>query len=213
MKADGDLERQQMVELLRDYGIDDEALLSVMGRIPRHLFIPKSYRTQGCNYSDHPLPIGDGQTISQPYVVAYMTEKLGIKPGDKVLEIGTGSGYQAAVLAEMGASVYSIEVIPSLAKHAQRVLTRLGYANQVHVRQGDGYKGWPDEAPFNVVIVTCAPESIPETLVNQLGEGGTMIIPTGVPMSQRLVVLKKKNGRTEIKDDLPVRFVPMVRSS
>jgi len=199
-----------MVEVLRWYGISNKRILSVMGRIPRHLFIPESFRNHENAYSDHPSPIGEGQTISQPYVVAYMTEKLAIKSNDKVLEIGSGSGYQAAVLAGMGARVYTVEIIPALAAHAQGVLTRLGYADQVQIRLGDGYQGWPEEAPFDAVIVTCAPENVPEALIAQLRESGTMIVPTGVWMDQRLVILQKKNGRIEKNDDLPVRFVPMV---
>ncbi len=205
-----DESRRQMVGVLRGYGIQDERLLSVMERIPRHLFIPEPLRSHTNAYGDHPCPIGNGQTISQPFIVAYMTEKLGIKPGDKILEIGTGSGYQAAVLAGMGARVYSVELIPALVAHAKGVLSRLGYAGRVKVRLGDGYKGWPEEAPFDAVIVTCAPEDIPEALVAQLKEGGTMIVPAGSWMSQRLVVLHKNKGRIEKTDDLPVRFVPMV---
>lgn len=210
--AKWDPERQLMIEVLRSYGVSDEGLLSVMGSIPRHLFIPAAFRSHGVAYGDHPCPIGYAQTISQPYIVAYMTEKLRIKPGDKVLEIGTGSGYQAAVLAGMGARVFSLEVIPALAKHARTVLPRLGYADQLNVRLGDGYKGWPEEAPFDAVIVTCAPEEVPEPLVEQLREGGLMIVPTGPWMNQRLVILVKKSGRVEKTDDLRVRFVPMVHA-
>jgi protein-L-isoaspartate(D-aspartate) O-methyltransferase len=204
-------ERRQMVAVLRRYGIGDDHLLSVMGRIPRHLFLPKSFMDHGRAYGDHPYPIGEDQTISQPYIVAYMTEKLAIKPNDKVLEIGTGSGYQSAILAEIGACVYSIEIIPSLAAHARDVLSRLGYSDRVHVRLGNGYKGWPEEAPFNAVIATCAPTDVPEALVAQLSDRGVMIVPTGEWMDQRLVIIKKKNGCVEMSDDLPVRFVPMVR--
>lgn len=205
-------ERREMVELLRIYGIGDERLLAVMGGIPRHLFVPESFRRFRSPYGDHPCPIGEGQTISQPYIVAYMTEKLEIEPGDKILEVGTGSGYQAAVLAGMGARVYSIEILPALAARARTILDLLGYANQIHVRHGDGYQGWPEEAPFDAVIVTCAPEAVPEALVNQLAEGGIMLLPTGVWMSQRLVLLHKIGGRIIETDDLPVRFVPMIKS-
>jgi len=211
-KGHWELERQQMVDLLRHYGIQDPRILTVMGSIPRHLFIPEAFRNPDTAYGDFPCPIGHEQTISQPFIVAYMTEKLGIKPGDKILEIGTGSGYQAAVLAGLGAHVYSVEIIPALAEQAQAVLSRMGYTNEVHVRLGDGYHGWPEEAPFDAVIVTCAPEAVPETLVGQLREGGVMIVPTGVWMEQRLVILHKKNERIEKMDDLPVRFVPMVRA-
>ncbi len=199
-----------MVGVLRWYGIQDERLLSVMGRLPRHSFIPEPFRDLHNAYGDHPCPIGEGQTISQPFIVAYMTEKLALKPNDKVLEIGTGSGYQAAVLAGMGARVYTVEIIPALALHARSVLAELGEDDHVHVRQGDGYKGWPEEAPFDSVIVTCAPEHVPEALVSQLREGGVMILPTGVWMDQRLVILHKNHDRIEKTDDLPVRFVPMV---
>ena len=149
------------------------------------------------------------QTISQPYIVAYMTEKLALKPGEKVLEIGTGSGYQAAVLAECGADVYTIEIIPELARHARAALDAEGYGH-VRVKAGDGYKGWPEEAPFDAVIVTCAPEEVPAALVEQVKEGGRMILPLGT-VFQRLVILRKKDGRVHQENDLPVRFVPMVR--
>lgn len=203
----------RMVEVLRWYGIRDERLLSVMGRLLRHRFIPEPFRDLHNAYGDHPCPIGEGQTISQPFIVAYMTEKLALKPNDKVLEIGTGSGYQAAVLAGMGARVYTVEIIPSLASHARSVLSELGEDDHVHVRQGDGYQGWPEEAPFDSIIVTCAPEQVPEALVSQLREGGVMIVPTGVWMDQRLVMLQKHQGHIEKTDDLPVRFVPMVHAS
>ena len=205
-------ERLRMVEVLRWYGIRDERLLSVMGRLPRHRFIPEPFRDLHNAYGDHPCPIGEGQTISQPFIVAYMTEKLALKPNDKVLEIGTGSGYQAAVWAGMGARVYTVEIIPSLALHARSVLSELGEDGQVHVRQGDGYQGWPEEAPFDSIIVTCAPEQVPEALVSQLREGGVMVVPTGAWMDQRLVMLQKNQGRIEKTDDLPVRFVPMVHA-
>lgn len=205
-------ERREMVVVLRAYGIRDERLLAVMGRIPRHLFIPEGFRSHGSAYGDHPCAIGDDQTISQPYIVAYMTEKLGIKTGQKVLEIGSGSGYQAAVLAALGARVYSMEIIPALADHARTILNEQGYEAQVTVRTGDGYKGWPEAAPFDAIIVTCAPETVPEPLISQLAEGGIMIIPAGTWMSQRLIILQKKNGRIEQAGDLPVRFVPMIHS-
>lgn len=203
-------ERQIMVKVLRLYGIKDEKILAAMGKVRRHMFIPETYRDMRDAYGDYPCPIGYDQTISQPYIVAYMTEKINPKPHDKVLEIGTGSGYQAAVLAECGADVYSIEIIPELAKHARAALTAEGYG-QVHVLTGDGYKGWPEHSPFDAIIATCAPENVPQTLVDQLKDGGRMIIPVGGFGYQRLVILKKKAGKAITEDDLPVRFVPMVK--
>ena len=154
------------------------------------------------------LPIGYGQTISQPFIVAFMTEQLQLKRDDRVLEIGTGSGYQAAILAELVAEVYTIEIIEPLAKNAEATLQRLGYKN-VHVKAGDGYKGWPEHAPFDAVIVTCAPDHVPQPLVDQLKEGGRMIIPVGGFGDQELYLLEKKNGQLEKRAVLPVRFVPM----
>lgn len=212
MVEDGlwDAEREEMVETLRDHGIRDKKILSVMGRIPRHLFIPSDYRTHETAYADHPCPIGRNQTISQPYIVAYMTEKLGIKPGQKILEIGTGSGYQAAVLAGLGARVFTIEVVPALALHARAMLSSPDYAGLVQCRQGDGHEGWPTEAPFDAVIVTCGPESVPDSLANQLREGGVMIVPAGPASRQHLIMVRKKNGAIEQTRDLAVTFVPMV---
>lgn len=208
-KSDWLAEREAMVKVLRLHGIRNEQVLAAMSKVRRHLFIPEAYRSRLDAYGDYPCPIGHGQTISQPYIVAYMTEKINIKPGDKVLEIGTGSGYQAAVLAECGADVYSIEIVPELANHARTALVGEGYT-RVHVLTGDGYKGWPEHSPFDAIIVTCAPEDIPPTLVEQLKEGGRMILPLGTGF-QRLVILRKKDGKIHQEDDLPVRFVPMVR--
>jgi protein-L-isoaspartate(D-aspartate) O-methyltransferase len=205
-------ERHEMVAVLRRYGIRDGRILAAMDKIRRHLFIPASRRRCGIAYGDHPLEIGYGQTISQPFIVAYMTEKLALQAGEvKVLEIGTGSGYQAAVLAELGARVYTIEIVPELADHAKQVLAQEGYLNRVDVLLGDGYKGWPAQQLFDVVIVTCAPESVPSVLVEQLKEGGRMILPVGGRMDQRLVILRKEKGRIKQTEDLPVRFVPMVK--
>jgi len=201
-------EHQEMVEVLRRYGIKDQRILDAMLRVKRHLFIPASFQENSDPYGDYPCSIGHGQTISQPYIVAYMTEKLDLKPGEKVLEIGTGSGYQAAVLAEIGASVYSIEILPPLAKHARDVISSQGYAN-VRLLTGNGYAGWPEHAPFDAIIVTCAPDDVPKALIEQLAEGGRMIIPVG-SFSQRLVILMKANGKVQRIDDLAVRFVPMV---
>lgn len=204
-------ERREMVDVLRRYGIKDARILSAMLKIRRHMFIPSAFRKQGAAYADHPWSIGHDQTISQPFIVAYMTEKLELKPGERILEIGTGSGFQAAVLAEMGAAVYSIEIVPELAEHARQALASEGYTNSVHVLTGDGYKGWPEHRPFDAIIATCAPEEVPRALVDQLAEGGRMILPVGTWGNQRLVVLKKKEGRIHQTDDLPVRFVPMVK--
>jgi protein-L-isoaspartate(D-aspartate) O-methyltransferase len=211
-KADADdwpEEREAMVSVLRAYGIRDATVLSAMSKVRRHMFIPETHRNRYEAYGDHPCPIGYGQTISQPYIVAYMTEKINVKPGEKILEIGTGSGYQAAILAECGAEVYTIEIIPELAQHARNVLANEGY-KKVHVLTGDGYKGWSEHSPFDAIIVTCAPENIPRTLVDQLKDGGRMILPLGTGF-QRLVILRKKDGKIIQEDDLPVRFVPMVK--
>ncbi|MDD5678435.1 MAG: protein-L-isoaspartate(D-aspartate) O-methyltransferase [Kiritimatiellae bacterium] len=201
--------RQAMVAQLRDYHITNTCVLTAMGKIRRHAFISASYRNVNDAYADAPCPIGRGQTISQPYIVAYMTEKLALKSGDKVLEIGTGSGYQAAVLAECGADVYTIEIIPELARHARAALDAEGF-QRVHSLTNDGYKGWPEYSPFNAIIVTCAPDEVPQTLVDQLKEGGRLIAPVGRGF-QRLVILRKQHGLVEQEEDLPVCFVPMVR--
>ena len=201
--------RQRMVEeqlASPDRNITNRHVLAAMGRVPRHELVPTDMRPGA--YADHPLPIGHGQTISQPFIVAFMTEKLDPKPADRVLEIGTGSGYQAAVLSELVARVYTIEIVEPLARRAQADLKRLGYTN-VAVRAGDGYKGWAETAPFDAVIVTCAPDHVPQPLVDQLREGGRMIIPVGPASDQSLYLLQKKGGKVERRAVLPVRFVPM----
>ena len=195
---------------LADRGIRDPRVLDAMRRVPRHELVPENFRAQA--YEDGPLPIGHGQTISQPYIVAYMSEQLAAKPDHRVLEIGTGSGYQAAVLARLVAEVYSIEIVEPLATRARIDLTRLGYKN-VHVRTGDGYQGWPEKAPFDAIIVTCAPDHVPEPLISQLKEGGRMIIPVGDFGDQSLYVLEKRGGKVEKRAVLPVRFVPMTGKS
>ena len=204
------LERQKMVvHQIAARGIKDTRVLEAMNKVPRHLFVPDGYLSSA--YADYPLPIGEGQTISQPYIVAFMTESLDLKPDDRVLEIGTGSGYQAAILAEIVHEVYTIEIIESLGERARTLLGKMGYEN-IFVKIGDGYKGWPDEAPFDAIIVTCAPEDIPPALIEQLKEGGRMIIPVGsVGGVQELVRVVKREGRVKTEDVLPVRFVPMIK--
>lgn len=206
------IERQGMVDVLRMYRIRDERILEAMAKVKRHRFIPLAYRDRLHAYGDYPWPIGFNQTISQPFIVAYMTEKLALKPGEKVLEIGTGSGYQAAVLAELGVQVYTIEIVPELARHASEVLAQEGYSNSVHVLTGDGHNGWPENAPYDAIIGTCAPSEIPRILIDQLKEGGRFILPVGEWLSQRLVILRKTSHGVHITDDLPVRFVPMLKA-
>ena len=201
-------ERQKMVEeQLKPRGIHDERVLATMAKVPREEFVPQNMRAQ--SYADSALPIGHDQTISQPFIVAYMTEQLRLQPSDRVLEIGTGSGYQAAILAELAKEVYTIEIIEPLAKDASAGLARLGYKN-AHVKAGDGYQGWPEVAPFDAIIVTCAPDKVPQPLTQQLKEGGRMIIPVGSGMmDQQLYLLEKKNGELAQRAILPVRFVEM----
>ncbi|MEA3144670.1 MAG: protein-L-isoaspartate(D-aspartate) O-methyltransferase [Verrucomicrobiota bacterium] len=184
-------------------------VLDAMAAVPRHEFVPKALWKFA--YSDDPLPIGYGQTISQPFIVAFMTEQLDPKPTDRVLEIGTGSGYQAAVLSRLVAEVYTIEIVEPLAKRAEADLKRLGY-NNVKVLAGDGYQGWPEHAPFDAIIVTCAPDHIPQPLVGQLRDGGRMIIPVGPSDNQQLYLLQKLGTKVEQQAILPVRFVPMKRA-
>ena len=207
--ADLAAQRQRMVERqLKSRDIKDERVLAAMGKVPREEFVPAVARADA--YQDGPLPIGYDQTISQPYIVAFMTEQLRPKPSDRVLEIGSGSGYQAAILAELVAQVYTIDIVEPLAKTAEATLQRLGYKN-VHIKVGDGYQGWPEEAPFDAVIVTCAPEKVPQPLVDQLKDGGRMVIPVGERFAQQLYLLEKKNGQLKESATLPVRFVPMLR--
>jgi len=192
---------------IRKRGVSDDAVLSAMESVPRHMFVPEAYAEYA--YADSPLPIGFDQTISQPYIVAYMTESLQLDSTDRVLEIGTGSGYQAAVLGEIADSVFSIEIIPELADRSEKIIQKLGYSN-IRIIQGDGYSGWAEKAPFSKIIITAAPPDIPEKLIEQLDNNGLLIAPVGVHF-QQLVLLQKKNGSVSEKRLLPVRFVPMVR--
>ncbi len=200
--------RLRMVErTIAARGVEDPDVLAAMRAVPRHEFVPSEYVNQA--YEDHPLPIGYGQTISQPYIVAWMTELLALEPGDRVLEIGTGSGYQAAVLAEMeGVEVYTIEIVPELAEQAAERLQRLGYEN-IEVKEGDGYYGWPEHAPYDAIIVTAAPDHLPQPLAEQLRDGGRLVIPMGPPGGfQTLWRFTKENGELLTQNLGGVRFVP-----
>ena len=194
---------------LKTRQIKSESVLGAMLNVPRHLFVPENL--QNYAYEDSPLPIGSGQTISQPYIVAYMSEQLELVPGTKILEIGTGSGYQAAILAYLGCEVYTIELLEELYEKAKETLAALHFDN-VKIKHGNGYLGWPEEAPFDAIIVTAAPEDIPGALIEQLSEGGKMIIPVGRTHSvQMLKLIIKENGKIIEKELLPVSFVPMVK--
>jgi len=202
--------RRMVEEQLRARDIEDPRVLAAMGRVPRHLFVPAALRFRA--YADHPLPIGNGQTISQPYIVALMTQLAEVEPDDVVLEIGTGSGYQAAVLSEIAREVATIEIVPDLADTARTRLAALGYKD-VTVRTGDGYLGWKEKAPFDAILVTAAAPEVPPPLVEQLGPGGILVIPVG-PQSQvqsLLRIQKAADGSTVTREILPVVFVPLVR--
>ncbi len=199
--------RTRMIDSqLKAREIRSTAVLNAMARVPRHLFVPDDMRLFA--YDDRPLPIGLGQTISQPYIVAYMTEALELQPGQTVLEIGTGSGYQAAVLAEIVKQVYTVEIIPDLATRARQTLAQAGYHN-VEVRSGNGYRGWPERAPFPRIVVTAAPPEIPQALVDQLAVGGIMVVPVGTNYQEMVIITKTGSSVTQ-KKTIPVRFVPMV---
>jgi protein-L-isoaspartate(D-aspartate) O-methyltransferase len=200
------VERDWMVETqIMVGGITDPAVIAAMRRVPRHRFIPEQESQDA--YGNFPLPIGYEQTISQPFIVAFMTEALKVQPGEKILEIGTGSGYQAAILAELGAQVFSIEIVEPLAARASEILEKLGYDN-VRVRAGDGYQGWPEEQPFDGIILTAAPDHIPLPLLEQLRVGGRLILPVG-SYSQNLVLIRRTEEGYQRTELLPVRFVPM----
>ena len=204
--------RKHMVERqLAARGIKNERVLAAMGKVPRQEFVTEGHRAEA--YNDRPLPIGQGQTISQPYIVAFMTEAIGPRPGQRVLEVGTGSGYQAAVLAELVGEVYTVELLPELAAAADKRLARLGYRN-VHVKAGDGYLGWPDKGPFDAVVVTCGAKEVPRPLFEQLKPGGKMVIPVGEAgeVQTLRVITKGSDGKREVRDLLPVRFVPLRRA-
>jgi len=200
--------RDRMVEnQIKARGINDPDVIRAMKTVKRHEYVPQQFRSRA--YSDRPLSIGQGQTISQPFIVAHMTELLDIDKNDKILEIGTGSGYQAAVLAEITSNVYSIEIVEELAERARKTLREQGYDN-IHLKTGDGYKGWEEHAPFDGIIVTCSPSDVPEPLKEQLAEKGRMVIPVGGAFVQELVVLQKKQGKIKKSHISNVRFVPMV---
>ena len=201
--------RERMVEeQLAARDIRDARVLAAMRKVPRHLFVPPALQRSA--YDDNPLPIGREQTISQPYIVAFMTQALEVKAAHKVLEIGTGSGYQAAVLGELAAHVYTIEIVGELAERATRTLRDVGYKN-VHVRHGDGYAGWPEQAPFDAIMVTAAPDHVPQPLIDQLAPGGRMIIPVGTEFQELRLIQKTAKGIVE-RGTIPVRFVPLTRN-
>lgn len=200
-------EREKMVKSsIESRGITDPRVLAAMRAVKRHELVPPELQSRA--YEDTPLPIGFDQTISQPYVVAAMTEAAQVAPGEKVLEVGTGSGYQAAVLAELGADVYSIEIVEPLAKRTHELLAKMGY-DQLHLRIGDGYQGWPEAAPFDAIIVTAAPKRVPQPLIDQLAVGGRLVIPVGKDGAQELHVITRDKDGTTSETLFPVRFVPM----
>lgn len=199
-------QRRKLVETLKSQGLKSRTVLDALLKVPRHKFVPASHRNRA--YENRALPIAHDQTISQPYIVGYMTEAADIAPGDRVLEIGTGSGYQAAVLAELAKEVYSIEIVPALADSARNLLSELGYKN-VQVKTGNGYLGWPEHAPFDAILVTAAPDEVPQALVDQLAVGGTMVVPVGTGYQQMVIITRNQSGIVE-RRTIPVAFVPMV---
>jgi protein-L-isoaspartate(D-aspartate) O-methyltransferase len=205
------VERERMVaDQIESRGVRDAGVLAAMRQVPRHLFVPDALQPQA--YDDHPLPVGHGQTISQPYIVALMTELARPSPTDRALEIGTGSGYQAAVLSRLVAHVYSVEIVDTLHQQAAERLARLGYANVTAIR-ADGYDGWPAAAPYDIVLVTAAPEEVPEALIAQLAPGGRLVIPVGARSQELQLIEKDSEGRTRARTVAPVMFVPLVRGN
>lgn len=198
-------QRRKLVESLKSEGLTNTEVLKALLKVPRHKFVPASHRDLA--YQNRPLPIGHEQTISQPFIVGYMTQAAELAPGERVLEIGTGSGYQAAVLAELAKEVYSIEIVPPLADNARNLLGEMGYKN-VQVKTGNGYLGWPEHAPFDAIIVTAAPDEVPQALVDQLAVGGKMIVPVGSGFQQMVIITRSESGVVE-RRTIPVAFVPM----
>ena len=204
--ASPDEQRKTMVfTQISSRGVTNPLVLKAMREVPRHLFVPEAQQAHA--YEDRALPVGEGQTISQPYIVALMTELARVEPGHKVLEVGTGSGYQAAILAQMGASVHTIEIIPPLAQRARATLDSVGYRN-IQYRVGDGYRGWPEAAPFDAILVTAAPDHVPQPLVDQLAIGGHLVVPVGASQ-QTLMVITRTGDGTRSERTIPVLFVPM----
>ncbi|MDP3703254.1 MAG: protein-L-isoaspartate(D-aspartate) O-methyltransferase [Candidatus Omnitrophota bacterium] len=204
-----DEQRVRMVETqLKSRGLIDERLLAAFGKVPRHLFVPEEVRQDA--YADHPLPIGAGQTISQPYIVALMVDCLGLEGHERVLEIGSGSGYQTAILAELALEVFSVERIPDLLQAVRTRLSALGYLNNVHLTTGNGSLGWPEHAPFDAILVSAAAPRVPQPLVTQLADGGRMAVPVGIPQAQMLVQVEKRRGTVTQKEIASCVFVPLI---
>jgi len=202
--------RRMVVQQIESRGICDRRVLEAMREVPRHEFVPSAVKTRA--YNDHPLPIGFGQTISQPYIVAFMLERLLLRATDRVLELGTGSGYQAAVLSKLVAKVFSIEIIDELSHRAAADFQRLGYRN-ILLKSGDGYEGWPEFAPFDAITVAAAPDHVPQPLIGQLREGGRMVIPVGDTLDQSLLLIEKRSGAMRKRVVCSVRFVPFTRKA
>jgi len=205
---DADRRARMVRDQIEARGVSNPRVLEAMRRVPRHLFVPAGLANEA--YEDYPLPIGHGQTISQPYIVAFMTDAAHVRPGSRVLEVGTGSGYQAAVLAELATEVYTIEIVSPLASSARKTLDALGYRN-VTTRVGDGYAGWPEHAPFDAIVVTAAPTHVPDPLIAQLAVGGRLVIPVGGPDAQQMRIITRAASGVTTEDVMPVRFVPLVR--
>ena len=211
--AQGDMRERRLAmieEQIKARGVTDARVLEALAAVPREQFVPADQVPHA--YADSPLPIGGGQTISQPFIVAYMSEVLGVERGHRVLEIGTGSGYQAAILGELAREVYTIEIVPALARRAGQTLRELGYTN-VHVKEGDGYAGWPDQAPFDRIMVTAAPEQIPQPLLDQLAPGGRLVAPVGAQYTTQWITIVEKTDKGLVeRRTIPVQFVPFTRS-